>query len=169
VAALRNALTLLMTEDGIPCLYYGTEQELHGGNDPANREILWLTSFDETGATWQHFASLAKIRKKYDALRRGDLSVVYSTPHVAQETDAGILAYERSDGASYALVIVNTNGSKSSSTGDVNAMKVTASPSTVLVDVLDPMMHQYTVASDGTLRIQVPAQSALVLIPQNQI
>ncbi|HEV3190692.1 MAG TPA: alpha-amylase family glycosyl hydrolase, partial [Polyangiaceae bacterium] len=36
VAALRNALTLLYTEDGIPNLYYGTEQEFSGGNDPAN-------------------------------------------------------------------------------------------------------------------------------------
>src|SRR5207248_7001718 len=41
--ALRNALTLEMTEEGIPCLYYGTEQELAGGNDPSNREVLWTT------------------------------------------------------------------------------------------------------------------------------
>ena len=37
-AALRNAFVLLMTEEGIPCLYYGTEQDFAGGNDPSNRE-----------------------------------------------------------------------------------------------------------------------------------
>jgi alpha-amylase len=171
-AALRNALTLLLTEDGIPCIYYGTEQEFDGGNDPANREVLWTTNFDETGATWQHIATLAKIRKTYAALRRGALNVVYSTANVAQETDAGIFAYERTGGdagSAYALVVLNTNAQKSSSTGDVNAMSVTAAPNTVLVDVLDPAQTTYTVASDGTLRMQVLAQSASILIPQSQV
>jgi hypothetical protein len=37
------------------------------------------------------------------------------------------------------------------------------------VDVLDPAQTQYTVGSDGTLRMQVPAQSASILIPQSQL
>jgi hypothetical protein len=45
---------------------------------------------------------------------------------------------------------------------------VTAAPGTVLVDVLDTT-QTFTVATDGTLRIQVPAQSAFVLVPQNQM
>ncbi len=172
IPALRNALTLLMTEDGIPCIYYGTEQNFSGGNDPANREIFWTSNYDETGDTFQHVALLAKIRKAYVALRRGDLNVVYSTQHTQQETDAGILAYERGGGDApnaYALVVLNTNANKSSTTGDVSAMQLTAPPGTVLVDVLDPAQTTYTVASDGTLRMQVPAQSASILIPQDQV
>jgi glycosidase len=171
-AALRNALTLLLTEDGVPCIYYGTEQEFDGGNDPANREVLWTTNFAESGATWQHIADLAKIRKAYIALRRGDLNVVYSTANINQETDAGIFAFERGGGdapGAYALVVLNTNALKSSTTGDVNAMSVTVAPNTVLVDVLDPAQTTYTVGSDGTLRMQVLAQSASILIPQNQV
>ncbi len=38
---LHLALSYLLTVDGIPCLYYGVEQEFEGGNDPANRETLW--------------------------------------------------------------------------------------------------------------------------------
>ncbi|NOZ87995.1 MAG: alpha-amylase [Deltaproteobacteria bacterium] len=38
---LHLALAYMMTEDGIPCLYYGVEQEFSGGNDPANRETMW--------------------------------------------------------------------------------------------------------------------------------
>ncbi len=172
IPALHNALTLLMTEDGIPCMYYGTEQNFSGGNDPANREVFWNTKFDETGATFQHFATLAKIRKAYIALRRGDLNVVYSTSHVSQENDAGILAYERGGGdapGAYALVVLNTNAQKSSSTGDVNAMAVTAPPNTKLVDVLDPQQTTHTVASDGTLLMSLPAQTASILIPQDQV
>ena len=38
-------------------------------------------------------------------------------------------------------------------------MKVTAAPGTVLVDVLDPTLATYTVAADGTMRVQVPLES----------
>jgi alpha-amylase len=170
-AALRNALTLLLTEDAIPCIYYGTEQEFSGGNDPANREILWTSKYDETNATFQHIALLNKIRKAYIALRRGDLNVVYSTQHTTTDTDAGIFAYERGGGdaaGAYALVVLNTNAQKSSQTGDTNAMQLTVAPGTVLVDVLDPTQTTHTVAADGTLRMDVPAQSASILIPQDQ-
>ena len=34
VRALRASLAYLLTEDGVPCLYYGTEQDFAGGNDP---------------------------------------------------------------------------------------------------------------------------------------
>src|SRR5579883_2474692 len=107
VAALRNALTLLFTEDGIPCVYYGTEQEFSGGNDPANREVLWKTGFPTGGDTYQHIAHVARIRAAYAALRRGDTKVVWSTAHVGQEDDAGIFAFERAGGdagSAYALV-----------------------------------------------------------------
>src|SRR5205807_1242492 len=96
--ALRNALTLEITEEGIPCLYYGTEQELAGGNDPSNREVLWTTGFDTSGDTFRHFAKLARLRKTYDALRRGDTTVRWSSTHVAAEEDAGIFAFERGGG-----------------------------------------------------------------------
>ncbi|MBH25346.1 MAG: alpha-amylase [Myxococcales bacterium] len=39
---LHLAMRYLMTMDGIPSLYYGVEQEFSGGNDPANRENMWL-------------------------------------------------------------------------------------------------------------------------------
>jgi glycosidase len=45
---LLAALTFLLTEDGVPCIYYGTEQDFTGGNDPSNRERLWDTGFDTT-------------------------------------------------------------------------------------------------------------------------
>ena len=35
-------LACLYSLPGVPCLYYGTEQGLHGhGSDPAVREALW--------------------------------------------------------------------------------------------------------------------------------
>ena len=170
--ALRNALVLLMTEEGIPCLYYGTEQEFSGGNDPSNREVLWNTGFPTNGDTFVHFAKLSRLRAKYPALRRGDTNVVYSTPNVHAEDDAGIIAYERTGGDAadqYALVVINTNGRHMSTTAlGAKAMKVTK-PGVTLVDVLDPELKTYAVPATGELRLIVPQQRAMILVPQDQM
>jgi glycosidase len=168
--ALRNALVLLMTEEGIPCLYYGTELEFAGGNDPANREVLWNSGFPTTGDTFVHFAKLARLRRDYGALKYGDTNVVWSSGHTGGEEDAGIFAYERAGGDAqdeYALVVMNTSGKKDSVTADgMQVMKVTARPGGVLVDVLDAERKTYTVAANGDLRVTVPKQRSMILVPQ---
>ncbi|MBX3186173.1 MAG: alpha-amylase [Labilithrix sp.] len=173
--ALRNALTFLMTEEGIPCLYYGTEQDFAGGNDPANREVLWDTGFATSGETFRHFAKLSRLRTKYAAIRRGDTNVVYATPHVGDEPDAGIIAFERAGGdagGDYALVIINANARHKSATADDapqgTVMKLTK-PGVTLVDVLNPDGASFPVPASGELRVEVPAQRAMILVPQDQV
>ncbi len=174
VAALHNALSLLYTEDGIPDLYYGTEQDFSGGDDPANREVLWTTGFATQGATFQHIAKLARIRKAYPALRRGDTKVVWSTDDAGSQDDAGIFAFERAGGDAgagpYALVVQNTNAFQSSSTSHAGVdMQTTQPAGTKLVDVLDPQQMSYTVGSNGQMSVSVPAQKTLVLVPASQV
>jgi hypothetical protein len=48
-------------------------------------------------------------------------------------------------------------------------MKVTAAPGTVLADVLGAKQTTFTVAADGTLSLQVPPLSSVVLVPQGQV
>lgn len=178
-AGLRNALALVMTTQGVPCLYYGTEQEFSGGNDPANREVLWNTGFDTTGATFVWFQKLARVRKAYAALRHGLTSVVWASTHTGTEQDAGIFAFERTGGdaaAAYALVVLNTNDKQSSSTANgTTTMTVTQAAGTVLVDVLDPQQHQYTVGAGGSMTLTPPQQWApshqatMILVPQTQL
>jgi alpha-amylase len=183
--ALRNALALNMTAQGVPCLYYGTEQEFSGGNDPANREVLWNTGFDESGATFKWFQGLAAIRKSYVALRHGLTVVRWSTDHTGTEEDAGIFAFERTGGdagTAYALVVINTNEAQSGHTALAGkAMTVGQAPGTVLVDVLNPATatrpNVYTVGADGTIVLSPPQQlawapshqSTMILVPQSQL
>lgn len=169
---LRNALTLLFTEEGLPCLYYGTEQDFAGGNDPANREVLWNTGFATTGDTFRHVAKLTRLRRTIPALRYGDTTVVWSTDHTGGESDAGLFAFERKGGDagdSYALVVLNTSVEKASVTEEGGrVMKVSAPPGARLVDVLDPARTTYTVAQDGGLRLEVPATRGLVLVLEGE-
>ncbi len=163
---LRAALAYLLTEEGVPCIYYGTEQNFNGGNDPANREPLWWSSFDQSGETFQWIARLNRIRKRYVALRRGDMRLTWTTDRVGDESDAGIVAFERQAGESYALVVVNSNGDHASETRAPDGSEMTVSGSGVLVDVLSD--ERFTV-SGGTITVSVPPHGARILIPEGQV
>lgn len=172
VSALHAALTYLLTMDGIPCLYYGTEQQFSGGNDPANREPLWLSphgAFDTSNETFQHVAQLTRIRTRYRALRRGDFVLRWTTDRVADEQDAGIVAFERTtpDG-DYALVVVNTQGRHPSETSASSLggedMEVGAPAGSTLVDALTG--DRFTVAAGGTLVLELPPHGGRILVPE---
>lgn len=66
-------LACLFSLPGIPCLYYGTEQGLHGvGNDLAVREALWGgPGFTQNSAYYQHISEIAAVRRESPALRYG--------------------------------------------------------------------------------------------------
>lgn len=69
-------LGLLFTLQGIPCVYYGTEQGLHGaGNRPeAVREALWgkpAPAFDRDNRFYTDIRRLAEHRRHEPALRYG--------------------------------------------------------------------------------------------------
>ena len=141
--ALKNALFYLLTMDGIPCIYYGTEQAYNGGNDPANREDMWRIPFnayyivyDEQGQPitdpaarakafkpfdrdhiiYTHIKRLTGLRAELAPLRRGDYQVRWATSRTGDEQDAGIYAFERSYDGESALVVLNTHKSRTSET-----------------------------------------------------
>ncbi len=169
-AALNNALLFLFTEDGIPCVYYGTEQGFSGGNDPANREDLWLSGYDQQSDHFQWIRRLTAIRRAYPALTRGDLKVVWSSDRTGDEPDVGIIAFERTGGdagGAYALTVINTHRERPSSPefgGD--PMKTALPPGTQLVDVLSPSDPPLTVEAEGGLRVVVPPTSGKILVRQ---
>ncbi|KAJ8656957.1 hypothetical protein O0I10_007291 [Lichtheimia ornata] len=61
----KNALTYVLLADGIPVVYYGSEQGFSGGADPANREALWTTDFDTSSDLYKFMATVNKdVRQK---------------------------------------------------------------------------------------------------------
>ncbi|MDB4967952.1 MAG: Neopullulanase [Myxococcales bacterium] len=174
--ALRNALAYLFTEDGIPCIYYGTEQEFNGGNDPTNRERLWDTGFRTDGGTFQWIQKLIQVRKAYAPLRRGQMTIKYSTTHTAMEQDSGMVAFERADGGKKVLVVINTSDVKQSETSMSQMggpdMLTSFTVGEKLVDILaapnDPT-STFTVGLQGSLSVPVAARSQRILVPQSDV
>jgi alpha-amylase len=166
---LRNALLFLMTAQGIPCIYYGTEQELSGGNDPANRERMWDTGFPTSGSTFRFTQRLIALRNAYESLRKGGVNVVWSTANTGDEPDAGIFAFERfgpDSGGSYALVVLNSNQvHPSTPVADDRVFTVSAPPGTVLIDALSDDATPYVVGEDGSLEIVVGPMRGALLVP----
>jgi alpha-amylase len=173
---LRAALMYLYTWDGIPCMYYGTEQLFSGGVDPANREDMFLgntttgtPAFDTDNDTFKLAQGLIAMRKAHVALRQGGVTPLWSTTLPGARRDAGIFAFERSDAMETALVVLNASDQASEScapTAEGGACVHTSlPPGTVLKDAMPGTDGTtFTVKSDGTIDVSVPARSGRVLV-----
>ena len=168
VERLHLALAFLLTIDGIPCLYYGTEQAFDGGNDPGNREVLWDTGYDTTGETFAVTRDLIALRKALLPLRRGNLTIRWSTDHTDDEDDAGIFAFDREIDGDRVLVVFNTSLETTSVTSeDGTDMDTGFSGGTSLVDVWQDVQGSHDVAGDGTIRLELPPGTAMILVEES--
>jgi glycosidase len=166
VGQLRSALDFLYTWDGIPCLYYGTEQGFDGGVDPRNREDM---QFATDGELYAHIKALIQLRKDNPALRRGTVVPAWSTTVTGARRDGGIFAFERVDAEQTALVVLNVSDADSETCAEVAdggaCMETSFPPGTTLTDIgPDGAGDTFTVASDGTVVVTVPAHAVRVLV-----
>lgn len=110
-------ISILFALQGIPCLYYGTEQGLHGRGDSDQfvREALWgkPNAFDGNHPFYRAIKRLTEIRDSQPALRYGRL---YFRPisgdgvHFGASPFApGVLAFSRILNNMEVLVVANTN------------------------------------------------------------
>ncbi len=99
LAAVRLATLFQATLPGAPCVYYGDEVGLVGGNDPASRGAFpwdrtrWAPGLRET------VRALFQLRSSERALRAGPLRVVGAAD--------GAVAFERGTGSSRFVVVAN--------------------------------------------------------------
>ena len=165
VAKLHNGLVYLFTIDGVPCLYYGTEQAFRGGPDPSNREDMWYSNFDQKNETFTFTQRLIQLRRELAPLRRGEVTFRWATEHNGTESDAGLLAFDRSYKGESVLVMINTEDAhETRSSFEGTAMVTPFTAGTTLRDRLSD--ETFTVGADGTLDITVPPRDARILVAQ---
>jgi alpha-glucosidase len=107
VARMRLAVTLLFTYPGAPCIYYGDEIGLAGGDDPDCRRC-----FDWDRARWDaglhaHYRAMIALRARRPELRRGahaTLAVTDEALAFARYTDAAITVVAVNRGAAPAAL-----------------------------------------------------------------
>jgi cyclomaltodextrin glucanotransferase len=81
---LRMAVAFIMTARGIPCIYYGTEQELHDdtnwGNDPYNRPMM--EKWDNETRIFQDTRRLSRLRRLNPAVQKGSMITRFLTRNI---------------------------------------------------------------------------------------
>jgi glycosidase len=108
-------LACLYCLPGVPCLYYGTEQGLHGaGSDEAVREAIWGgPGFNGESDFYQHIQQIATVRAQQSALRYGRFyfrplsgdGVTFGVSGFPQ----GVIAFSRILNDQEVVVAANTN------------------------------------------------------------
>ena len=153
---VRLATLLQMTLPGAPCIYYGDEIGLTGGNDPACR-----AGFPWDEARWDRdlrdsVRALVHLRRAEPALRDSPLRIAGTIGHA--------IAFERGDAAERLVVAVNA-GEDAVSLGIELDDAPGAGPPTALVPVelpgFTPMAASAVVGSSAT--IELPPRSGTVL------
>ncbi|XP_012349699.1 uncharacterized protein LOC105737072, partial [Apis florea] len=90
-----QALTFMFMQTGSPCIYYGTEMGMTGGNDPDCRKPMDWSK--KNSAVWQQVQQLIAFRKKYaDTLGQGEISLTVTATgliKVVRTKDVKITAY----------------------------------------------------------------------------
>ena len=161
--ALKAALAYLLTMDGVPTLYYGTEQGFAGAVDPDNREALWTSAYATDGDLFVWLRRLVELRKQQRALRRGDLRFVWTSDRREAGNGAGVVAFERFVGDDRVLIVINTRAEPAATEAPGTAMQVGFDPGTELVEVLvggDPLV----VPASARLSLELEAFGARVYV-----
>lgn len=94
IPLFKGALTFALFAQGIPIVYYGSEQGFNGGNDPANREPLW-PHMDDKSALYTFIKTIVGIRKS---------NKIWNSDHVERWCDDSFYAFTRGN-----LLIAVTN------------------------------------------------------------
>lgn len=95
------ALTFQMTYLGAPCIYYGTEIGLEGGEDPDCRRTFPWNQDEWSNKLYQSIRKLIQIRRSHIALRRGSFCWL--------KNDSSLVSYERTYGNETILILINNN------------------------------------------------------------
>ncbi|KAL8684243.1 MAG: hypothetical protein Q9224_006495, partial [Gallowayella concinna] len=113
MALVKNVLAFTMLADGIPIVYSGQEQHLAGGEDPFNREAIWMQGYHNNTTLYRYIKRLNRIRK---------LAIASSKKKRKDETtevihaDGNTLALKKGRGM---VMVFSNKGSKAAATYSV--------------------------------------------------
>lgn len=152
-ALRRIARVLQFTLPGAPCVYYGSEVEMEGGDDPRNRAPMRWDLIAEGNEDLAFFRKLVELRRGSRGLRVGDWRLLSAKR---------LMAFQRYTDRwrDTAIVVVNTDS--------VSVKEVIPARDGRLMNfapLLDVLSGQRIKVRTGLLELDVPARTAMVLVP----
>ncbi|MBM7096870.1 alpha-glycosidase [Bacillus sp. H-16] len=98
---MKLAATFQLTYTGAPCIYYGDEVGMNGGNDPDCRKPMVWDEDRQDKELFAFYKDMVGLRKGYRAFRDG------SFRFLSAEKGEQFVAYERSDDRNRFIVVLN--------------------------------------------------------------
>ena len=159
VAAVRLAVLLQMTLPGAPCVYYGDEIGIEGGNDPDCRRSFPVGAAGRDEALRATFRDLIALRHAHPALRADGLRVVGAAGACVALLRGG--AADRTSAGETLLVLVNASTEPASMT---LAIPELAGRRLAALEIGGlPAGAPIAVSEDGSATVEVGARSGTVL------
>ena len=152
---LHEALAFILTARGIPCIYYGSEQYLEGGNDPDNRRRM--PAFDETTTAFKLVKQLSTLRNANEALAFGSTSERW--------INSNVYIYERKFYDSVVVVAINKGTAAQNISGLVTSLADRVSYADYLNNLVGGVSLSAISATTGgysTANFALPANSVSV-------
>ncbi|WP_139491438.1 alpha-glycosidase [Brevibacillus dissolubilis] len=144
---MKLATLIMLTYPGMPCIYYGDEVGMTGGQDPGCRQAMVWERAEQDRELFGFYQALIRLRHQLAPLRRGEMKTVYAAPK-----QMGFL-YTRTYQGETVYVAVN-NGKKPVT------IPLTETPGKTLINQLQLDQSgesgaNVTVGSDGTAHIEL--------------
>ena len=174
------AMTYLLCSQGIPCIYYGTEQGFDGGgdNDRYVRECMFGGQWGAFNSHGQHFfnpdntiyqgiQAVAQVREQQAALRYGRQYFRETSQHGGHFSPAiqpgGVLAWSRILDTEEVLVVMNLDAQDNHRFVTVDSRLSAADG--VMTDLLNPVDQYDIVDNNGRacVEISLPAHGLAIL------
>lgn len=146
-----------MLFDGIPMLYQGQEQHLKGGDNPWNREAIWLTGYKNDTVLYKLIATLNRIRKHAIKL---DSGYVNAQTH-SIFTGESELAFSKGVEGRQVIMLLSNQGTQGKAYP--LTLWVSYNAGTAVTDVLN--CKAYAVNDNGELIIDMDKGEPRVLFP----
>ncbi len=154
-ARLRLAWTFLLTNPGVPLIYYGDEFGLEGAGDPDNRRFMrfgeQLTSRQQ--GTLAHVQKLLAARHAHPAFRYGQRRQLHL------DDDKLLWAYALETDGDAAAVVLNRKGNPQTRTISVSELGWSTGTA-----VRDLVHEQDLTVDNGSVTVNLGARDAAVLV-----
>ena len=156
-ALLKLAAVVQMTTPGTPTIYYGDEIAMTGDDDPDDRRPFPWNGNNPAGDAnmLAHYKLLTQLRNANRVFRQGEMTFLLT------DDSARTLAYLMRSPSEAAVVAINRNSTTQTLVIDAKGRLPNA---VALKDALGTLPGTIT-AANGVITIQLPAQSAAILMP----
>jgi alpha-amylase len=160
MSLVKNNLAYIMLKDGIPIIYQGQEQHLKGGNDPYNREAIWLSGYNTDAELYKFIKRLNEIRKLAITKTSAIVTSFLTSKAIVVYYDAHNIAFAKGPAGAMVLTVINNNGAHAANY-TLNIITSGFAPRTEVVDLLT--CKRTTVGEMGRLKLEMVAGRPMVM------